>query len=125
MKIAIGGVCPISGNVADCNPSSITPSYSPLAAIDAALQHAKKLHSCVRRIIPLALRPNDSDAKKFGLTGAEVDVARPGYSFDVRTSIPWNPRSPRRRQIRKPHGEPTLVPLEQQSSHPRKCLPDN
>jgi hypothetical protein len=29
----------------------------------------------------------DGDAKKLGLTGAEVDFARRGYSFDVQTSI--------------------------------------
>lgn len=35
----------------------------------------------------LLLQQQDADAERLGMTGAEVDAARRGWSFDVRTSM--------------------------------------
>lgn len=36
---------------------------------------------------PLQRRQQDIEARRLGLSGAEIDAARRGWSFDVRTSI--------------------------------------
>jgi hypothetical protein len=55
--------------------------------LDERVRLSIELALTAKKPAPALLQRQDTDAKRVGLTGAEIDAARRGWSFDVQTSI--------------------------------------